>query len=366
VQVTRTIRCKLIIPEADLPVLSELFTRYANACSEIAQWGRDNRESNAFRLHYSLYRKIKTDYRLTANLVVTALRRVAGDLKTAKLKGKFQYRPTFVCLDRDTFRLILKKNEISYSTHAGRKRAKLDIGDYQREALASASKCQSATLVRTRDGRFFANIAIVSEVPDAAPGGVLGVDLGIRNIAVTSFGLKFNGKPIRRYREERWRIRASLQSKGTRNAKRVLKRLSGREARRVANENHVIAKRIVENALENGCSMIRMEKLKGIRDRLRVPNKHLNRMMSLWSFYQLQKFIRYKAAMRGIAFERINPAYTSRTCGSCGKPGVRDRETFTCTTCGEFDADCNAARVIAAGGVRVNAPRSDGSDQKSL
>lgn len=363
----RTIRCKLLIPEADLPVLNELFNRYAKACSEIAQWGRDNNESNAIRLHHALYRKIKTDYALTSNLVVTALRRAAGSLKTANLKGRFEYRPAFVCLDRDTFRLVPKKGEISYSTHGGRKRATLAVGDYQREALASASKQpQSATLVRTRDGQFFCNVVIESEIQDAAPGGVLGVDVGIRNVAVTSNGTKFDGKPIRDYREDRWRIRASLQSKGTKGAKRVLKRLSGRERRRVANENHVIAKRIVSDAVASGCSLIRMEDLTGIRGRLRVPNKHRNRMMGLWAYFQLQTFVQYKGAMKGIGFEKRNPAYTSQTHYKCGKRGVRDRETFTCTTCSEIlDADENAAKVIATGGAAVNRPETTGHSKAS-
>jgi len=349
-------------------VLNELFSRYAKACSEIAQWGRDNEESNAIRLHHALYRKIKTNYALTSNLVVTALRRAAGSLKTANLKGKFEYRPTFVCLDQATFRLILKKDEISYSTHVGRKRAKLDIGDYQREGFSSATKKpQSATLVRTHDGRFFVNIVIESEAKDAVGGGVLGVDLGIRNVAATSTGWKRDGKDIRKYREDRWRIRASLQSKGTKGAKCVLRRLSGRERRRVANENHVIAKRIVKEAVDSGCSLIRMEELKGIRERTRIPNKHRNRMMSLWAYFQLQEFVRYKGAMKGLGFEKRNPAYTSQTHYKCGKRGLRDRETFICTSCDEsLDADENAAKVIAAGGGRVNGPGSNGSaDQKA-
>jgi IS605 OrfB family transposase len=275
-------------------------------------------------------------------------------LKMSKLKGKFEVRPTFVALDERTF--TLKGEEVSFSTHTGKRiKAKLDIGDYQRQALAG-QKPTSATLVRARNG-FFVNIVVKTEVPEAAPGGgVLGVDLGIRNIAVTSTGRKFDGKAIREFRENRWRIRASLQSNGTRGAKKVLRKLSGYEWRRMTHRNHEIAKAIVEEAIRTGCSLIRMEDLKGIREQLRVPNRHLNRMMSLWAFAQLQAFVRYKAAGKGIAFETINPAYTSQTCSSCGRRGVRDRETFCCTTCdASLDADVNAARNVAGGGV-VNHP----------
>lgn len=355
-QQTRTIRCKLKIAPSDIPVLNDLFDRYAKAVSKIAQWGRDNLESNAVRLHHALYRTIKAEFGLPANLVVTALRRASGMLKTANLKGKFEVRPTFVCLDERTFEL--KGETVSWSM-PGRKRMKaaLDIGNYQREALRGQNPT-SATLVKAKNG-YYINIVVENEVPDAAGGGVLGVDLGIRNIAVTSTGLKFDGKAIREFREKRWKIRASLQSNGTRGAKEVLRKLSGYERRRMAHRNHEIAKAIVAEAVKNGCSLIRMENLKGIRDRLRIPNRHLNRMMSLWAFAQLQAFVRYKAAGKGIRLETVNPAHTSQTCSSCGKRGIRDKETFCCTTCGEFDADVNAAKNIAAGGALVNAPESN-------
>lgn len=354
VQTIRTIRCKLSVPESDVPVLHELFGRYAKATSKIAQYGRDHKESNSIRLHHALYKTVRSEFGLPANLVVTALRRASGMLKTAKLKGKFEVRSTFVALDERTF--TLKGESVSFSTHTGKRiKAKLDIGNYQREALKSGS--QSATLVRARNG-FFVNIVVKSEVPDAQEGGVLGVDLGIRNIAVTSTGLKFDGKAVREYREKRWKIRASLQSNGTQGAKKVLRKLSGKEARRVSKTNHEIAKAIVAEAAKHDCSLIRMEKLKGIRDRTRVPNKHLNRMVGLWSFFQLQAFVTYKAAMRGIKIELVDPAYTSRTCSACGKLGIRNRETFVCTTCDiSLDADENAARNIAGGGV-VNRPES--------
>lgn len=353
----RTIRCKLSVDPADIPDLNNLFSIYAKAVSKIAQWGRDHKESNATRLHHALYKTVRAETGLPANLVVTALRRASGMLKTAQLKGKFDVCPTFVCLDERTF--TLEGEKVSFSM-PGRKRMKapLNIGEYQREALAGQEPT-SATLVRSKSG-YFVNIVVESELSDAAPGGVLGVDLGIRNVAVTSTGKKFDGKPIREFREESWRIRASLQSKGTRGAKKVLRKLSGYERRRMTLENHRIAKSIVAEAVKSDCSLIRMEELRGIRDRLKVPNRHRNRMVSLWAFAQLQEFVRYKAAGKGISFETVNPAYTSQTCSSCGKLGIRNREIFCCTTCDvTLDADLNAARNIAGGGT-VNCPESNG------
>ena len=360
-QVIRTVVCKLVPQESDLKSIQELFQKYAQATTEIAQYGRDHLMPNAIRLHHKLYRDLRKKYELPANLVVTALRRASGSLKTAHCKGKFEFKPTFIALDERTFTLKLEDEVVSVSSHVGRLKFKLDIGDYQREVLKSG-EIRSATFVNSKRGLFI-NVQVKSEVEEKSGNKVLGVDLGIRNIAATSGGTKYDGKLIRKYRQDRWRIRASLQSNGTRNSKRVLKSLSGKEARRARDLNHVIAKSIVSEARKSGCSTIAFENLKGIRNRLRVPNKHLNRMVSLWSFFQLREFVRYKAALCGIKVVEVEPAYTSQTCHSCGKRGFRNQETFTCTTCGEFDADLNAAKNIAVRGALVNEPGSDGSKE---
>lgn len=359
-QTLRTIRCKLKLRAEDLPVLTRLFDLYAQACTRIAQYGREHRQSNAIRLHHALYRQIRSESGLPANLVVTALRRAAGALKTSNFKGRFQFRPTFVALDARTFRLKLERGEISFSTHLGhRLRAALLIGAYQHEALWSAQLAQSATLVKARDG-YYANIVVESDVSESAERGILGVDLGMRKIAATSGSYQASGLDLLQYRRNRWRIRASLQSKGTAGAKRALKRLSGRERRYAAWVNHQVAKEIVKEALKGGCSIIRIEDLKGIRARTKVLNKHRNRLQSHWAFGQLQEFVRYKAAAQGIRTELVPAWNTSSICHRCGQLGNRKRETFTCTPCGVIlDADQNAAHVIAAGGAAVSRPESN-------
>jgi IS605 OrfB family transposase len=337
------------VPEEDRPLVEALFPSYAAACSQVAQWGRDHRESNPVRLQHQLYHEIRRTYGLPANLAITALRRASGALRSARFRGRFQFRPTFVAFDSRTFTLKLSKGRVSFSVPGKRVTAGLEIADVQHQALWGADLAQSATLVKAKDG-YWMNIAIESEVPEAPPGEALGVDLGIRRLAATSTGRRFRGDLLRDDRELRWRVRASLQTKGTKGAKRALKRLSGRERRRATWENHRISKRILREAVQTGCSRILMEDLGGIRERLKVWNKHRNRMISLWSFGQLREFIRYKAASKGIRLITVDPACTSIRCHRCGQAGTRSLDLFRCTPCGEFDADVNAAKNIAAGG----------------
>ncbi|MBC6417982.1 MAG: transposase [Prochloron sp. SP5CPC1] len=90
----------------------------------------------------------------------------------------------------------------------------------------------SATLSKHRDGKLYIHIQIKDQVPDPQKSDdVIGVDLGRSDIAVTSEGESWSGQRITQVRDRFSRVRASVQRKGTKGAKRLLKRLSGREKR---------------------------------------------------------------------------------------------------------------------------------------
>ncbi|MGW4568686.1 RNA-guided endonuclease InsQ/TnpB family protein, partial [Streptomyces sp. NPDC004561] len=169
-----------------------------------------------------------------------------------------------------------------------------------------------------RDGAFY--LLATCEVPEAElsanPDGFLGVDLGIVNIATTSDGDVFAGRRLNRYRARQLRLRAKLQKKGTKSAKRRLKQRSRRERRFAANVNHVISKRIVAEA-ERTSRGIALEDLQGIRSRVRL-RKPQRAAVHSWAFAQLGQFLAYKARRAGVPLVFVDPAYTSQTCAECG------------------------------------------------
>jgi IS605 OrfB family transposase len=223
------------------------------------------------------------------------------------------------------------------------------LGEHQKKALFGQNP--SSAIVIKKSGVWYIHIVVEHEATPCEGSGIMGVDLGINNIVTTSTGLQIEGKTRQQFKQKKANVRASLQSKGTKRAKAVLKRISGKEQRRIKHENHQLSKQLVEEAKRHNCGTIRMEQLKDIRNRTKTWNKHLNRMVAGWSFYQLQQFVTYKAASFGISVELVDPAYTSQTCHRCLKLGSRNGEHFSCLTCGDQDADVNASVMIALGGV---------------
>jgi IS605 OrfB family transposase len=188
---------------------------------------------------------------------------------------------------------------------------------------------------------------------------VKGVDLNHRNIAVESNTKGqcrfYHGGRERHLAECIARTRSSLQAKGTRGAKAVLRKLALRERRLNANTAHCVSKAIAEPH-----AMVGMEWLKDIRNRIErhhskkasVKMRKFNRKMSTWNFADLQAKIAYKTRLLGGIPIWVDADYTSQTCPVCGHVERENRPRqgllFVCARCGyKLHADLVAARNIS-------------------
>ena len=135
------------------------------------------------------------------------------------------------------------------------------------------------------------------------------------------------------------------------SAQRHLNKLSKRQQRFHRDCDHVLSKRIVQNAPPG--STIVLENLSNIRETSKMgrgkQNKHVEnkRRLHSWTFAQLYNFVAYKAQERGMAVVKIDPRHTSQTCSRCGyqaRNNRRSQSLFHCRTCGYcLNADLNAA-----------------------
>ena len=148
---------------------------------------------------------------------------------------------------------------------------------------------------------------------------VIGVDSGIVRIATINTGKVFKGGIIKHIRERRFKQRRDLQSARhkSRNQRRLLKRLAGKEKRSVDWLLWNVANGIVDEALKVGAGTIAVEDLKGIRDRIRVAKKQ-RLIHHGWPFSSLFLKIAHVASKHGIKVESVDARNTSRTCHKCG------------------------------------------------
>jgi IS605 OrfB family transposase len=187
----------------------------------------------------------------------------------------------------------------------------------------------------------------------------LGVDIGENNLAATSSGKILGGEAVRDERDRFLALRCRLQSNGSQSAKQKLCKVSGSESRHVKHVNHEVSKSIIREAQQIGASVIVLEDLTNIRTRIRARKRERTRLHR-WAFFQLQEFIRYKAAAAGIEVIFVNPAYTSLCCCKCLKIGTRRKHQFKCSNCGLLThADCNAARNLVRIAISADVARAN-------
>jgi putative transposase len=352
-ETVRTVACKLLPTHAQRAELDATLCAFAAACNHIAVVARQIHSTNKVKVQHTCYTEVRERFGLSANLAIRAIARVCAALKV-KARAHSTFAPASIDYDQRIFSFREWDWTVSLTLVHSRQRIETALGARQKSLLKGHTPT-SATLVKRRDGRFFLHVQIREDVPPhRQTTGTLGIDLGRRRVAVDSDGTVYEAAEVERIRSHYPKVRRSLQAKGTKEAKRLLKRLSGRERRHMRHINHVISRRIVDTAATTS-RVIALEDLTGIRERTRSRKTHRYRQHS-WAFYQLRQFIGYKAEDHGIPVVFVAPAYTSKTCHGCGVLGHRSALKFSCTRCGVFDADYNAALNIATAGVVVTQP----------
>jgi putative transposase len=210
---------------------------------------------------------------------------------------------------------------------------------------------------------FYLLVSLEVEVAEPTPdthSGVVGVDVGVRYLAVTTTTKGehafHSGKSIVPKANHYARLRKRLQKKGTRSATRRLIAISGRERRLKQDANHVVSQRIVTQYPH---SLIGLENLTDIRDRTRrkrgkkatKKQRRADAASTKWSFAELQGMIAYKALLHGSMAIKVDAHYTSKACPMCGHTCDGNRPNkgllFVCQNCHyTLHADLVGARNI--------------------
>ncbi|MHB8544561.1 MAG: RNA-guided endonuclease InsQ/TnpB family protein, partial [Leptospirales bacterium] len=309
-----TLKVKLITTDGQAKTLLETMEEFNKACDWISQKAFESKLFNAYNLHYLVYKEAREVFpSLPSQTIIRAIAKVSDSYKTEKKHQHFFKKYSAMEYDKRT--LSFKDlTHASIATINGRLLLPMIFGHY---APLDRNRMLGQADLTTSKGKFFLNIVI--DVPDGTPFDpeeFLGVDMGIVSLSTDSDGESFSGEAVDRVREKTHTLKKDLQKKGTKSAKRHLKKLSGRENRFKKDTNHVISKRIVSKAKGTGRG-IALEDLKGFSEQKMVRHSQKERF-GKWAFDQLRRFITYKAVMEGVSVVTVNPRNTSRTCSVCG------------------------------------------------
>lgn len=342
----KTIKIKLITNEEQHNSLLATMNMFSFVCNEISNIAFKNQEFRKFSIHklsYHILRKKYVDF--SSQLLIRAFDTVAQSYTDKGFKGKYPtlFRKQCAVVYDDRV-LTFKENYVNIWTVNGR--TKIPIQIHNKEIFKFR---KGQTDLVYQNGNFY--LCCVIDIPNKekfTPKNVIGVDLGIKQLATTSDNESFTGEIVEKKRLKYSSHRHRLQKKNTRNAKRRIKQIGNKEARFRKDVNHCISKKIIEKAKDTE-SAIALENLTGINDRVTVRKSQKNQRIS-WSFYQLKTFIKYKAEEKGATVIEVDPKNTSRTCNKCkycDKKNRKNQSDFQCLECGYIEnADYNASLNI--------------------
>ena len=377
----RTIVLQLNPTHEQARLLKETLDQHTACFNVVAAHGFETACSNGVQLHKETYYPLRSLYpSLPAQLLCAARVKATEAVKSAltwKVKQEKAYpkkvakaqkkgwkRPIFksvkaphsvtcpIRYDMRSYWVKWNSNTCSLATVDGRVELPFTVPVHLVQYIGY--KTRSADLLY-RKGRFTLHV-VVSLPSPALPSTdiVIGLDLGLNRPAVTSRH-DFLGE--RRWKEQErriFRVKRTLQAKGTKSAKRHLKKLSGKLFRQRRDHDHVLSKRIVQ-ATPSGATLV-LENLTHIRETSKIGRGKNNKTVDLkrrfhsWSFAQFHTFLDYKAEAQGIRVERVDPRHTSQTCSRCGfqhRYNRRSQSLFHCRSCGyQLNADYNASKNI--------------------
>lgn len=354
-KLTMMVQLRPTTKQAD--ALRETLVRANAACNVLSGLAWDKQTFGQFRLHKLGYAAVRASSGLTAQVIVRCIAKVADAYKLDKRRQRTFKLLGAIAYDNRILRWY--PSEVSIWTVGGRERIPFVCGERERGLLPCQ---QGESDLVLRDGCWYLYTTVnVEEPPEGEPMDLLGADFGIVNILADSDGTTYSGAHLNGLRARHRRLRSRLQAKGTKSAKRLLRRRRRREHRFANDVNHTISKRIVATAQGTGRG-IALEELGGIRDRVTAPRRQRAALHS-WAFRDLRAKITYKARLAGVRVVTVDPRNTSRTCPACGhcaKENRPHRDTFCCQSCGlAAPADYIAAlNLRERGRAAVNQPHA--------
>ena len=222
---------------------------------------------------------------------------------------------------------------------------------------------KTVTISMTPSGRYFASVLVGTSMQEMKPSEpkrdtTVGIDLGIKSLAVCSDGRTFdNPKNLQRSldRLKLLQKRLSRKQKGSANRNKARIRVA-RLQEHIANSRKDSLHKIT-HALTHD-SQVRTICMEDLNVKGMQRNHHLAQAVGDASFGMFLTLLEYKCSWYGMNLIKIDRfAPSSKTCGKCGHmyKGLNLSErSWTCPECGtHHDRDFNAACNIKEFGLKA-------------
>ncbi len=216
--------------------------------------------------------------------------------------------------------------------------------------LPDDAKLKTAAFSCDARGRWYLNLDLETNETRPHGSGEIGVDLGIKTLAVTSDGEII---PNLRY-TERYAAQLAIAQRG--NKKQRVVALHAKIANSRRDHLHKVSTRLMrtnQRIIVGNVSASALAKTTMAKSVLDAG----------WSSFRL--FLNYKALRHQVEYREVDEAYTTRTCSACGciptsSPkgvGALGIRRWTCSDCGaSHDRDVNAAQNILRVGLARQPP----------
>ena len=222
---------------------------------------------------------------------------------------------------------------------------------------------KTVTISMTSSGRYFASVLVDTDIQEKPKSAVkndttIGIDLGIKTLAVCSDGRTFdNPKNLRKSlnRLALLQKRLSRRQKGSSNRNKARIKVA-RLQERISNQRKDTLHKITYTLTHD--SQVRTICMEDLHVKGMIRNHHLAQSVADASFGMFLTMLEYKCKWYGVNFVKIDRfAPSSKTCGKCGYvyKGLKlsDR-SWTCPNCGMVhDRDYNAACNIKEFGLKA-------------